>query len=346
MTSAPDRRHAVELVAEAHAHGARLASACAEVGIGVNTYRRWARGGEDARPGAVRPQPSHALSEAEQATVLATCHRPEFASLPPAQIVPRLLDEEGRYLASESSFYRVLRAAGEQHRRGRAAAPRNPGPPRRHRADRPNQLWCWDVTYLPSHVRGGFHYLYFILDVFSRKIVAAEVFEAESAANSRTVIERAVLREGLRRQPLVLHADNGPAMTGSTLRATLEALGVSASHSRPRVSNDNAYSEALFRTCKYRPSYPPQGFASLAEAQQWVLGFVRWYNTEHRHSAIRYVTPAQRHAGVDADLLAARHRIYTRAKEENPGRWGARDTRDWTPIGSVWLNPEPQLEAA
>lgn len=353
MTNARDRQHTVELVNEAQQAGARLSRACQELGIGLNTYRRWSSRPKDGRPHAVRGTPSHALTEAERDAVLQTCHRPEFASLPPAQIVVRLLDEEDRYLASESTFYRVLRQAHAQHRRGRAAAPRHLGPPRRHRADGPNQLWSWDVTYLGTDVRGRFYYLYLILDIYSRKIVGAEVFESENMANSSTVIQRAVLREQCRHQPLVLHADNGSAMKGSTLQVTLEKLGITASHSRPRVSNDNAYSEALFRTCKYRPGYPPSGFESLQAARLWVHQFIHWYNHEHRHSAIRFVAPAQRHARQDVPILEHRQRLYQQAQQRQPARW-SRNLRNWQPVGSVWLNPQtdheitghPELEAA
>jgi len=339
MTNARDRRHAVELVNAARCDGARLERACAEMRIGLNTYRRWSAGGEDGRANAVHGKPSHALSQAERDAVLQTCLRPEFASLPPSQIVVRLLDEEARYLASESTFYRVLREADVQHRRGRAVAPRHVGPPRRHRADGPNQLWSWDVTYLNTRVRGQFYYLYLIVDIYSRKIVGAEVFEAENMVNSSTVIQRAVLREQNLRAPLVLHADNGSAMKGSTLQITLEKLGITASHSRARVSNDNAFSEALFRTCKYRPSYPPGGFDSLQDARVWVHQFVYWYNHEHRHSAIRFVAPAHRHAGQEPEILKKRHALYQRARELNPARWSGK-LRNWQPIGCVWLNPQ------
>ncbi|MBV6274464.1 DDE-type integrase/transposase/recombinase [Alcaligenaceae bacterium CGII-47] len=240
MTNPQNRRQAVELVNEACQAGSRLRSACTELGIGLNTYRRWAKGGEDGRPHAVRPTPSHALTQAERQAVLDTCHRAEYASLPPAQILVRLLDEEQRYLASESSFYRILRATGEQNRRGRAAAPRHVGPPRRHRANGLCEVWTWDVTYLPTQVRGHFYYLYLIVDIYSRKIVGHEVFESEGMAHSATVIHRAVLREQCGHRPLVLHADNGSAMKGSALQVTLERLGITPSHSRPRVSNDNA----------------------------------------------------------------------------------------------------------
>jgi putative transposase len=187
-----------------------------------------------------------------------------------------------------------------------------------------------------------------VLDVFSRKIVGAEVFEAENMANSACVLERAVLREKLLHRPLILHADNGTPMKGSTLQATLERLGVTASHSRPRVSNDNAFSEALFRTCKYRPSYPTSGFESLEDARSWVLAFLGWYNEEHRHSAIRFVTPAERHAGKDKAILARRHEIYEQKRAEHPQRWSG-PTRNWDPVGKVWLNPDSDaksLEAA
>jgi len=211
-----------------------------------------------------------------------------------------------------------------------------------------------DLTYLPSLVRGQFYYLYMIVDVFSRKIITAEVFEQESMANSSTVIQRAVLREGCVNQPLVLHADNGSAMKGSTLQATLQRLNITPSYSRPQVSNDNAIFESLFRTCKYRPDYPRDGYESLSAARQWVTGFVHWYNHEHRHSAIRFVTPGERHAGQDTEVLASRDAIYAEAKRKHPGRWSG-STRNWTPRKTAWLNPDlddpvyqldQQLEAA
>jgi len=346
MTSSPDRIKALELVDEARQAGARQAAACAEIGIDTKTYRAWKQDAVgDRRPMAERPAQPHALTEAEQDEILEQCHRPKFASLPPAQIVTRLLDEEGRYIASESSFYRVLRAEDEQQRRGRAAAPRHVGPPRRHQATEPNELWSWDVTYLPSLVRGLFYYLYLIVDLYSRKIVGAEVFHGESAANSQQVIERALLREGIAHRPIILHGDNGPAMKAATLTARLEQLGVMPSYSRPRVSDDNAFSEALFRTCKYRPDYPPDGFTDIHVARDWVLGFVRWYNQEHRHSGIRFVTPHERHEGQDQVILEKRHAIYTAAKQANPRRWSG-STRNWAPVGAVWLNPEKTQEAA
>lgn len=341
MISAPDRRITCELIEDACRAGARRERACAEIGISDRTYRRWTREGGvkvDGRPEAVRPTPHNKLSDAERQQVLETCHRPEYASLPPSQIVPRLADE-GEYIASESTFYRILREADEQHHRGRSQAPRRLGPPTSHCATAPCQVWSWDITYLAGPVRGLFFYLYLIVDLYSRKIVGWEVFEEENSAHAAEVVRRAVLAEGCVDKPLVLHADNGSPMKGATLRATLQKLGIEPSHSRPRVSNDNPYSEAIFRTCKYRPDFPGNGFASLAPARQWVQGFVRWYNAEHRHSAIQFVTPEQRHSGCDKVLLAKREAVYAIAKAKHPERWSG-NTRNWEPTGAVWLNPE------
>ena len=228
--------------------------------------------------------------------------------------------------------------ADAQHHRGRAKAPRAPTPPPSHTAEGPGQVWCWDITYLPSPVRGMFFYLYLILDLYSRKIVGWEVHTQESSAHASALVRRAVLAEGGLGQPLVLHADNGGPQTGSTLMATLKHLGVIPSHSRPRVSDDNAFAETLFRTLKYRPAYPTGGFADLADARAWVLDFVRWYNTEHRHSALRFVTPEQRHCGADVAILAQRQALYAQAQAAHPERWSGA-TRDWTPPGPVTLNP-------
>lgn len=163
----------------------------------------------------------------------------------------------------------------------------------------------------------------------------------ESASHARDFIEQAIAREGVDRGKLVLHADNGGPMKGSTLLATLQRLGVVPSFSRPSVSDDNPFSEALFRTLKYRPGYPRKPFQSFVEALQWVEGFVVWYNDEHLHSGIRYVTPSSRHARRDSTILASRHKVYTAAKRRAPRRWTG-STRDWSPVEAVYLNPIKQ----
>lgn len=238
----------IQLIDEACAAGARRQSACQALGLTGRTVQRWGPGAEvkaDARPGAVRAPANH-LCEAERQQILEVVNRPPFQSLPPSQIVPALADQ-GVYIASESSFYRVLHQVGQLKRRGKAKAPTHQAP-QGHQATGPNQVWSWDITYLATTVRGMFFYLYLILDIYSRKIVGWEVFEAESAEYAARVVQQACRREGITNPPRVLHSDNGAPMKGATGLSTLQRLGVMPSFSRPSVSNDNPYSEALFKS--------------------------------------------------------------------------------------------------
>ena len=344
MTALEDRRIIVRYIDEAHAAGARLVPACKVAGITARTLQRWrTEDGQvlpDGRPTASRPRPAHALTEEEKALMLATANAPRFADLPPARIVPMLADE-GVYIASESSFQRVLRAAGQNRRRGRARSPARHRPPTTHVATAPGQVWCWDMTYLPSKVRGQWFYLYLIMDLYSRKIVGWEIHADDSAEHAVRLLRRVALSEGIHAKPErpVLHGDNGSTLKATTVLAMLNWLGIRPSYSRPRVSDDNAFVEALFKTAKYRPEFPAGGVASLAEARQWGHGFVTWYNDEHRHSRIGYVTPSQRHDGRDVNILQARHHLYQKARSQTPSRWSG-NTRNWQPITRVTLNPE------
>jgi putative transposase len=300
MTALEERQHVVALVKEAMRAGARQEQACALLRLSVRTLQRW-RDGETVRTDQ-RPlrhdEPAHKLTQAERAELLAVANSEAFGHLPPSQIVPRLADE-GRYLASESTFYRVLKAANQlAHRRSQRAA-QSRGKPRAVCATAPNQVYSWDITYLPAAIRGQFFYLYLFLDLFSRKIVGWQVYEEENNVLASEILRDLCHREGVQPNQIILHSDNGGPMKGATLLATLQTLGIVPSFSRPAVSNDNPYSESLFKTLKYRPEYPLQAFADLAAARQWVTGLVSWYNHEHRHSAIRFVTPAQCHAGLD-----------------------------------------------
>jgi len=333
------------LIAEAEAGGAGLRAACAIVGISQRTIERWrARpDGADRRSGS-RHEASNALSATERARLVAVMTAPAYADLSPKQLVPRLADE-GRYLASESTMYRLQRQLGLR-------ASRRPG--RRthvsrattvHRAERPCQVWSWDITWLPTVVRGRYLYLYLVMDVWSRRIVGWDVFERETPDLAATLIQRICLDDEVDPKGLILHSDNGKPMRGATMIATLQWLGVVPSFSRPHVSNDNPYSESLFRTLKHTPAYPSLPFASIEQARAWVARFVAWYNGTHRHSSIRYVTPDQRHYGREGAVLAKRHALYARARAKRPQRW-SRDTRNWTPVGTVVLNPEPQLATA
>jgi len=344
MITHDDRHLAVELIDKAVSQGARQRKACAILEISARTYQRWTREGNvlpDARPDATRPIPANKLSPKEREEILNVSNSVAFRSLPPSQIVPTLADQ-GCYLASESSFYRILREADQQHHRGRSEAPHQK-PLSTHCASGPNQVWCWDITWLPGPARGVFYYLYLIMDLYSRRIIAWEIHENETSDHAAKLIHKACLIEGIaaQSQPLVLHSDNGSPMKGASMLETLRRLGVTSSFSRPRVSNDNAYSESLFRTCKYRPDYPVNGFADIEEAREWVLSFSRWYNTEHKHSSLKFTTPDQRHTGEADEILKHRQHVYDAAKERHPNRWSG-DTRNWDLPNDVWLNPEKE----
>ena len=343
MISLEDRQSIARAVDEAHRGGARLRRACAEAGITLRTLQRWKggcgleRGGR--RPQAVRPVPAHALSEAEREEILRIVNEPRFAELTPARIVP-MPANEGVYIASESSFSRVLRAHGQTRHRGRAKAPQRVRAPSTHVATAPRQVICWDMTYLPATVVGRWFYLYLILDLYSRKIVGFEVHERDDSEHAVNLLRRTAVAEDLHTLDYkpVLHGDNGATLKATTVVALMHWLGLKASYSRPRVSDDNASVESLLRTAKYRPQFPTKGL-NLDQARTWATSFVQWYNHDHRHSGIRYFSPAQRHAGEDWAVLQARHALYQRAREENPRRW-ARHTRNWNPISVVTLNPE------
>lgn len=329
----------LDVLDEAVAAGARLARACEIAGLSIRTVQRWRLRpeGGDRRCGP-RHMPANALSEAERARVLRVVNSPRYRDLSPRQIVPMLADE-GTYLASESTIYRLLRSQSQMSRRGRTRSRSAPQPRATHLATGPNQVWSWDITYLRSAVRGRFHYLYLIMDIWSRRIVGWAIHRSESANHAASLMTRVC--EELRIDPtgLVLHSDNGAPMRGATMLATLQWLGVVPSFSRPHVSNDNPYSEALFRTLKYTPSMPQAPFANGQTAQVWVGRFVHWYNDEHRHSAIGYVTPNQRHQGYARAILRRRLRVYEAARRRRPGRWSG-DTRRWLANDEVVLNPE------
>ncbi len=345
-----DRQMALELIREATETGAREERACEVLEINARTLRRWKRQLREEqeltdrrKEAAAFRTPANKLTEEERSQIIDICNHPEYKSLPPSQIVPRMADK-GKYIASESSFYRILREVGQVHSRGRAQAPRTVKKPKGYKAEDPNQVWSWDITYLASSIRGIFYYLYLVEDIYSRKIVAWEVHEDESAEHASDLICKACLAEGIHQEGLILHSDNGSPMKGATMVATLERLGVIPSFSRPSVSDDNPYSESLFRTLKYTPAYPNKPFESITASRKWVHNLVQWYNGEHRHSAISYVTPSQRHAGKDREILRQRKEVYTEAKRSNPQRWSG-NIRNWNQVTEVWLNPPKEVHA-
>jgi transposase InsO family protein len=282
--------------------------------------------------------PHNKLTHQECEAVMAVLNSAEFKDLPPSQIVPRLADQ-GRYVASESTMQRLLRCQHQNTHRRSERAPKKRHKPFALKATVVNQVYTWDITYLPSTVKGEYFYLYVFVDIFSRFIVSAQVFESESAVFAAQMIKDICERYGIDKGQVALHSDNGAPMKGQTMLAMMHDLGVIASRSRPSVSNDNPYSESLFRTLKYRPLMPVEPFESIQQARQWAIGLVDWYNQEHRHSAIKFVTPQQRHLGQDAQLLQQRSEVYARAREKNPQRW-SKNTRNWSRVNEVHLNPD------
>jgi len=342
MTSLSERGQIILLVSEAVTSGARRARACSIISLSPRTLQRWQLGRlcGDQRPDRVQ-DPKNSLSDLERTRLLAVVNSDEFGNLPPSQIVPILADR-GQYLASESTIYRVLKAANQLAHRGAERPAQQRHKPRALNATAPRQLFSWDITYLPTLVMGYYFYLYLFLDIFSRKIIGWQIYDVESSDLAGEVMRDICAREDIVPKQVVLHSDNGSPMKGATMLATLQALGVMPSYSRPSVSNDNPYSESLFKTLKYRPDYPLHKFEDLLSARQWVATFVRWYNHEHRHCAIGFVTPAERHAGLDTALLQRRVEVYEAAKKERPERWSG-DTRNWQYVSVVHLNPDQSV---
>ncbi len=299
----------------------------------------------DQRRGSAR-QVAHRFSPQERQRVLNTVTEPVFADLTPAQIVA-ILAEDGIYVGSESTIYRIMREEGLLTHRGRS----RPARPPRHKpvleATGIHQVLAWDITLLPGPSQGQFFYLYMVIDVWSRRILGVEVHERECGQLASTFFDRVCRDEDISdRSATVLHSDNGAPMRSFTLAAKLAELGVASSFSRPRVSNDNAYAESWFRTMKYHQSYPLRRFRDLSAVRAWVDAFVDWYNTEHRHSGIQYVTPDQRHFGQADAICAKRQQTYEQARQQHPQRW-SRSTRDWSQPQIVTINhPRPQSSAA
>jgi putative transposase len=333
-----DRQICIEMVEQAKASGARRRASCEVLEVSLRTVERWEKEPQqgDQRRGPVGGC-AHAFSEEEKQAIVKVSSGAEYRDLSPWQIVARLADT-GKYLGSESSFYRVLKQNDLLSHRDNSK-PRVHRRPKDLTARNPNQVWSWDITYLNSPIRGAYYYLYLVEDIFSRMIVGWTIEEVESADHAGQLIDRICQEQGIAKGQLTLHSDNGGPMTGATMVATLERLGVIPSLSRPAVSDDNPYSESLFKTLKYRPSYPDRAFSGIDQARQWVSRFVQWYNTEHLHSAIRFVTPGSRHLGKDPAILAERSVVYEKAKELNPRRWSGK-TRNWSPITEVFLNPK------
>ncbi len=340
MIPLEQRTSILMLCDEAIASGARQHKACDIIGISPKTIQRWKKPTELHSDGRQTREfiPFNKISPAVRQKILSVVNTTEFCTMTPNQIVP-ILAERGVYIASERTFYRVLNEEKQLQHRQKS----NPGTqrykPEAHCATEPGQCLSWDITYLKTTVLGQFFYLYLFLDIFSRKIVGWQIHERESSQLAAELVQAIALQEGYDKHQVVIHSDNGSAMKGATLLATFQNLGIMPSFSRPSVSNDNPFSESLFKTVKYCPYFPANPFQDVQEARQWMIEFVQWYNHQHRHSGIQFVTPAQRHAGLDKMILAKRHETYQKAKQQNPERWSG-NTRNWNWQNQVMLNPD------
>ncbi|MBM3811371.1 MAG: IS3 family transposase [Acidimicrobiia bacterium] len=285
---------------------------------------------------APRSKPARALCDTERQTALMHLHSERFVDQAPHQVHASLLDE-GIYVCSPRTMYRLLEEQGElRERRDQLRHPAYQKP--ELLATRPNQVWSWDITKLRGPVKWTFFYLYVILDLFSRYVVGWMVAPGESAELAKKLIQESLSKQGVSPGQVHLHADNGPSMTSKTLALKLADLGVTKSHSRPYVSDDNPFSESQFKTMKYRPQFPDR-FGSLEDARVHGQGFFHWYNLEHHHSGIAMLTPHMVHYGLAADVLDSRQRVLTAAFQQHPERFVRKPPRPAPLPDAVWINP-------
>ena len=283
-----------------------------------------------------KKKPPRALSDQERAQVLATLDQDRFCNLAPAEVYATLLDE-GTYLCSERTMYRILDEHSQlRERRNQLRHPAYTAP--ELMATKPNQLWSWDITKLKTFVKGQYLHLYVILDVFSRYVVGWMVAEHESGELAKALIDQTCQRQGITPGELTFHADNGAAMVSQPVAFLLASLGITKSHSRPHVSDDNPFSEAQFKTLKYRPGFPER-FASVGHARAFLGDFFCWYNTEHHHDGLALMTPHDVHHGLVPQRLAQRARVLEAAYAAHPERFVHGAPTPAAPPDAVWINP-------
>lgn len=337
----------MKLIEKGCADGLKTQEACEAVGITDRTYRNWKRlGEEDGRMKRTAFSSARKIEETTRNAIIERFCREDVSDLSLSQAFYKLLDEKQEYHCSLSTLYRLFAAKGLNKRRAPMRDARHRYKPTSYLATAPNRVWTWDITYFrTSRYTGRFYYAYVIIDVYSRYIISARVYEADNAEYAKAFLSDAFKAQGVHPGTLVVHSDNGASMKAASTQALLKDCGVQFSHSRPRVSNDNPYSESFFRTLKYSGDYlyPTYGFESLEEAQKWLTGFVTHYNEEHRHSGIRMVTPGARFRHEDKAILRRRERVIQKARREHPERWIQGKTLCCAPVGAVWLNPENGL---
>lgn len=321
-------------------------AACAATGRAqASWYRRHRVCPPPARPPAPahRPQP-RALSAAERQAVLDVLHCERFVDSAPATVYATLLDE-GTYLCSEPTMYRILRAAGEVgERRAQATHPATVKP--ELLADAPNSVWSWDITKLRGPAKRTFYHLYSVIDIYSRYTVGWMLADREDARLAEALLADSIAKQHIDRNQLTIHADRGSSMASRTVAELLSDLGVTKSHSRPRCSNDNPFSEAQYKTLKYRPDFPDR-FGSTEHARSHCHTFFTWYNHDHRHSGIGYHTPADVHYGHSSAVRAARADTLTAAYTRTPERFVRKHPEPPTLPTTTWINqpsPDPTTD--
>ena len=298
---------------------------CTFLGITRRTIQNWRRwGNRDRRKGSSR-YVAHRLSEEEELAVYVEATAPRFADKTPEQIVATL-SQEGIYIASASTMYRILRKRKALGHRRESKKPNTGKKSTPMHVTAPDQVWSWDITWLKTDVAGIFLYAYTIIDLFDRSIVGWTVELIESDEHAKTLFAR-IIRD-LKVVPLIVHADNGGPMRGVTLAVFLDKLGISRSYSRPRCSDDNAHIESFHKTLKYTAGYP-KFFTSLEHARTWYADFIHWYNNEHLHSGLGYVTPLQKRTGEAEAIYELRDSTIREARERNPLRWRQGKTREY-----------------
>jgi putative transposase len=309
-----------------------VAAVCDAIGLSRASLYRRRRPPQPSR----RSTPARALSKPERQEILRVLHSERFVDAAPAQVHATLL-EEGRYLCSPRTMYRILARNGEvRERRDQLQHPRYAAP--ELVATAPNQVWSWDITKLKGPVKLLYFYLYVILDIFSRYVVGWMIAEAENAGLAERLIEQSCIKQRIAPEQLTLHSDRGAAMTSKTVAQLLTELGIDKSHGRPRVSNDNPFSEAFFKTAKYRPAMPNR-FADAFHARDVFRGVFDWYNNHHRHSGIAYLTPSAVHHGRADDLLDRRYRARMAAYLAHPDRFVNGPPQRASLPPAVWINP-------
>lgn len=326
---------------EEHRQQIATLSLCEALEIPRASFYRQQAPKDSTAPVVPRMRPEHALSESEQATVLATLHAPRFVDLAPPQVYAQLL-EEGQYLCSIRTMYRLL-AASHEVRERRAVASRVVYAKPELLATRPNEVWSWDITKLKGPVKWTYYYLYVILDIFSRYVVGWMIAERESAALAKRLIKESCRKQNILEDQLTLHADRGSSMKSKVVAQLLSDLGVTKTHSRPHVSNDNPFSESQFKTMKYRPEFPNR-FGCIQDARAFGGTFIPWYNEVHRHSGVALYTPADVHYGRVAEIQQRRQATLDAAYLKHPKRFVRKAPEATLPPQAVWINPPKVIE--